>query len=498
MSSIATCPQCADQFVLPEFAAADDHARCPGCSAEFTVSEAYCRKLPVAELLPPQELAPAKAETSEVTDIVSPLAEFSPELRAAETIAYSTKAMAGWEERLKRAIESTTPETADAPVTESFSSSSTILENAPDFDFHMDPPAESPADSYAAPTELPNSQAWFSEGGKPVVSHQEVSPAPPTVSRTPRRRRRKAFLQHAIAAMLFGIVGALLGQYALLWIRGPSADYMQLTQVLPNSLRPSWNPPRSFGPRVAMNDRFIPAPEPREESPVETITRQLAEKAPLPVEPPPLAPAEEPVRRDDAVQPATAEIAVQATRTTAAEFAELLAAAKSAAPSLMSGDLKSAESARAKGQAYMALCRLAERFDFAHELGLAPGAEREAADARAFLRTTAATVAQQADFAVIVTRWWQHHDRTTPGIFLTGRVADIQTVGSQTLAQVAIVLPEETTLIPVLMSATDVRVGDEIGVVGTVVADPQKALPGFPAALPQLVAAQEAFAVSLD
>jgi hypothetical protein len=259
--------------------------------------------------------------------------------------------------------------------------------------------------------------------------------------------------------------------------------------------------PEDMAPPIAVRPPVESDPEPRETSPVEKIARQLAESKPEEESElaPPVAP---PLLEDDEVEPALAEIEapplLPVTNTTPAEFAELAAAARSAVPTLLSGDLKSQESARAKGHAYMALCRLAERFDFARDLALGPEAEREAARAGALFRTAAASAAAQRDFAFIITRWWQHAERPTQGIFLTGRVEEVEPIGDLTLYHVEVALPDEKTLIPVLAERATFEEGDPIAVVGTIVANPRQKLRDFPLNLPQLAVAQDVFAIALN
>jgi hypothetical protein len=150
------------------------------------------------------------------------------------------------------------------------------------------------------------------------------------------------------------------------------------------------------------------------------------------------------------------------------------------------------------GHAYMALCRLAERFDFVHAANLGDDARREALSAQSLLRTLAGEKAARYDLALIASRWWQHQARSNQGVFLVGRIQDIEAMGSRTLCQVAVVYAQESTLIPVLLPEAAYQVGDQIGIVGTIVTEPRTVIPGFTADLPQIAVALDSFSVPTE
>ncbi len=531
MSSIATCPQCAAQLAVPETASAGDQAQCPECRAEFSLAEGDLRYLSVAKIVEPIETplpadspAPTEPElempspVEELSEISSPepaqLADSLPEtelpqdVRTAETIL-SPETLSGWEERLRTAIDSTEtdssskPETADSPEAEQPS-----LENSPEFDFEMDPPAESPAESFApAPTNLPETGEWFETN--PGQTSEEVQAAGPTAVKraAPPRRTKNSLLRRATVVVVFGAVGILLGRYALLWLRGPSADYLQIARFVPRAIFPSAQP-QVFAPQIAAEDHFVsndaPSEEPLDDEPAENL---LA--ASEPVEREPVAPVEQPVvTRDDSVQQATVQLPevrpspkpslLPSTNTNASDFEPLLATAHEAAQTLVDGNLSTKESFRAMGHAYMDLCQLAERFDFVHAANLDDDARSQALSAQALFRALSKRSAARSDLALIVSRWWQHERRPNQGIFLVGRIQDIEALGSHTLCQVAVVDAAESTLIPVLLPEATYRVGDQIGVVGTIVAQPRTVLPGFTADLPLLAVAADSCSVSAE
>jgi len=554
MSSIATCPQCSAQLAVPETASASDQAQCPECRAEFLLAEGDLRYLSLAEIVepmkatppedPPAPTEPELQETSlaeelpksEMPEAELPQGALSEERRAADTISSassSTSTLSGWEERLRTAIDSTEKEIAGEPeIADPTASEESSLEKSPKFEFEMDPPAESPADSSAsATTKLPETKDWFETTPEQAASEQTASEQTIEESRTTavqttavqttavqtpaedaraatkraaplRRRKKNSLLKRATVVVLFGAVGIVLGQYALFWIRGPSADYLHIARFVPRAIFPSTRSP-VIAPQISPEERIVSDNGPIEKSEIEEPAQELlAQTEPAPSARPPA------VTHDDFVQPATGHLPeagqslevspLPPTNTTPTDFERLLAGAHDSAPALVEGDLSTQESARVKGQAYMALCRLAEHFDFVREASLDDDTRSLALSAQSLLRATAGQTAARNDFAWIVSRWWQHQARPNQGVFLVGRIQDIEAMGSRTLCQVAVVHAAELTLIPVLLPDAAYQEGDQIGVVGTIVTEPRTVIPGFTADLPQIAVALDSFSVPTE
>ncbi|MCH7752390.1 MAG: hypothetical protein IH898_09590, partial [Planctomycetes bacterium] len=288
MSSIATCPQCAAQLAVPETASASDQAQCPECRAEFLLAEGDLRYLSVAKIVEPVKATPPEPEReepplaaelpeAELPETELPQAAFSEERRAADTISSassSTSTLSGWEERLRTAIDSTEkelagePEIADPPASEESS-----LEKSPKFEFEMDPPAESPTDSSAsATTKLPETRDWFestpeqtSEEPQTATVQAPVDDGPTAIKRAaPPRRTKNSLLRRAAVVVLFGAVGIVLGQYALFWLRGPSADYLHIARFVPPAIFPSMES-QVFTPQIAAEEHLASNDAPSQE-----------------------------------------------------------------------------------------------------------------------------------------------------------------------------------------------------------------------------------------
>jgi len=537
MSSIATCPQCAAQLAVPETASASDHAQCPECQAEFSLAEGDMRFLMSATIVDPIETAPqvvvptpiepvleAPSMAAEQTEAPLEEIESTQEMRNAETIL-SPSTLSGWEERLRTAIDSTKSATADEPElgdSSSVPSTASTLENAPEFEFEIDPPAENPSESFApSSTKLSETGEWFEDTPEKIpeefqetASHEPPDELPTSSKQAaPPRRTKNSFLKRVSVVALFGTVGILLGQYALYWLRGPSADYLHIAQFVPKAIFPS-SRHQVLAPQIDVEEYLAtdntPIVEPEIEPPVETSPPEelIAETSPPASEP--IPPTTQPeVTRDDLVQPANVQLPdellgqrpslLPPTNTTAAEFEQLVASARDSAQVLIDGDLLTRESFRAMGHAYIALCQLAERIDFVQAANLNAAARDEALSAQALFRALAKQASVQNDLALIASRWWQHQDRSNRGIYLVGKLLSVEAHGSYILGQMSVVHGGEPTLIPVLLPAgSTFQAGDRIGVVGTILDQPSNEIPDLPADLPLVAVAVDSFSAPAE
>jgi len=517
MAKIATCPKCAAQLGLPDSATLTDRVACPECQADFLLAETIQIALPVARVLAPTEAlaTAARPEPSKSAD---------PPPAAPK----SSTAPKSWETRLKKAIatDATDPE---EPVTQS----------PPSFEFELDlkTPAEAEEPSTAKrELDLPKSLSQNPPGGvqrsgsfeqsdgfeacskeipssahkvktvkskpadEPNIASKKtladfaaiaasktiemempavVSPAlerpvkkiaavveptptdfspaevdrPQRVLPAPLHRRvvKRGFPK--VAAFVVGpVLGGILGLSGLLWLRGTPLAEVRL---------------------------------PVEENSMSMAARELMK---------PQAPLKRPVKLDDAVQPATAYQPL-ATHTTLNEFNALVDAAGEALPQILSGDLSEPELVRRKGQAYMALCRLAEHFDFARQPGLAPPVLAKIQQAEQLYRQLSNDAGVRQQLSHIASRWWEYEQRPSQGIFLTGQIQKTQIqqmkpAGTATLCWVRLT---ESQVVPVLLKHSRYQTGDSIGVVGKVVGSPSKSLANFGVDLAKIVEAEYSY-----
>lgn len=267
-----------------------------------------------------------------------------------------------------------------------------------------------------------------------------------------------------LAALVGGpVIGSVLGLYGLLWLQGDKADYLGLAQVLPASILPA-----DFGSTAASE----------EDGPSQERSALLAARE-LKNEPPDRSVV---AKLDAAVTPASAAEPLPPApnaRITIDEYVALVDAAKNAIPDFLAGDLKTSESVRRKGQAYMAFCRLAENFDFAYQPGLAPSVQDKIREARQLFQEVTSQANYRQELSHIASRWWEYAQRPTPGIFLAGQVEKTQPFGEGTLCWVKLSGKSTLEPIPVLFKIVRYQIGDPIGVVGRVTANPSEILAGF-------------------
>lgn len=504
MANIATCPKCAKQLGMPTEFAVTDRAECPECHETFLLNETVQIPLPVARILEPEE------QPTVENSLAMEVSKFESLAPADEALASIESApLPSWEERLKKALALDTSNDEPLAVTEATKEDEPAAAETPSFEFELDSqpvvddqpapkpfkldlpdtfaqpdrktgakPTDNPAGepinesgemavevSYEAPAyEPPKTLADFAATAsaptasalaatieQPVVKDAEPKlpdePQPPTVKQ--RRIVRQGFPK--VAAFAVGpVVGTLLGLYGLLWLQGPAADHLGLAKVLPASMVPACDIAEADG---AEKEEGLLA-SPRSE-------RQI---------PKPLAP----IKRDIEIQAVSASqplTAASSSRITASEFIQLVNAAQPELLNFVASDFSSPEMIERKGQAYMAFCRLAERFAFAKQPGLAPAVQVKAKEAARIFGQVTYQASARRDLARVAQRWWEYEQRPSKGIFLAGWVQSTQPVEGGTLCWISLSEQASAGPIPVLLKHERYQTGDQIGVVGSVAVD---------------------------
>jgi hypothetical protein len=260
-----------------------------------------------------------------------------------------------------------------------------------------------------------------------------------------------------------GVVGIPLGLYALLWLRGPAGDMLQISQYLPSFMLPAEFQERNSGVK---NEQLVVQLGGRRSAETEEtlaiVDTQTEED-----------PAAQPLIRDDAaVAPASAELpAYQGPifeLVDSTEFSQLLVAAEQAVPALREGDLKSKESVASKGQAYMALAKMADKMSYLSQFLPTPADSAAAQAATELVEKALRDAVVQRDLPQIALRWWQYEDRPSDGMVLLGKVARLKTTDAGTLAYVSLGDESVAPDIPVLLGRADHLEGQLIGVAGTI------------------------------
>lgn len=521
MADIATCPKCAKQLGLPAATNATDRVECPECCASFSLAETVQIALPVARLLPPEEVQAELPKMAEIPNTCPETSSPTPTTEHCES-ADGPAPQQSWEERLKRALaldeasedepanvaspapaEKTTPEAA----LEQNDSTEKVV--SPSFEFQLDPPqslADQPAPNNldlelpAAVPELTATPKAAAKKAKPSAKKQPVKKQPakkkpvktladfaasavssaseaiPSVSKlqstdkvvnrgnasqhsvkpdevpskatSGRRLARRGFPK--ISALVVGpIAGSLLGLYGLLWLQGDKGDHLGLTHVLPASILPA------------------DADQPPEETEIAESTSSLHELLSKKSAQPPTK-----IKQDSAVKLASATRSVPPARIQAEQFVKLVDEASIAMPSLLAGEMTSQASIKRKGQAYMAVCRLSEHFDFAQQPGLSPAVAAKVREATKLFQDATSDQPSRQELAHIAGRWWEYDQRVSSGIFFSGQVQQASRTAEGTLCWVQLDDPSTMATIPVWVESGRFRQGDRVGVVGRVIASP--------------------------
>lgn len=507
MANIATCPKCAKQLGLPSSIAATDRVECPECHAIFSLSETVQISLPVARVLDPTEQPIVAAK-----ELKSALMEEN----VTDALASNTAPLKSWEERLKnalalddsndevapetQAIETTIPEKTipKKDVTKNPAAIETTPKPSPSFEFELDPtpsavaepkqkaldlnlPQPKPRATPTAPPQPITKRATsaaktladiesgeLASAGGPLTSPLAELPKPiekveVAVQTTASRRVARSGFPKIAAFVAGPVVGSLMGLYGLLWFQGAKADYVGLARVLPASLLPA-----NFGQSSGKGTSSEAASIADASSP--GLMEKLQERPPA-------------MKRDKAVLPASATEPVPSMISTAHinadEFYALVEAAEVAFSEFAAGDLSTPGAIKRKGQAYIALCRLAEHFDFVQQPGLAPEVQAKVEKARQLFRRAAEQANIRQDLAHIAGRWWEYDKRPSPGIFLVGEVEETLPAGDGTLCWVKLGGEMTAPAIPVWLTHGRYQPGDQIGVVGSVITDPADLPPSF-------------------
>lgn len=553
MAKLATCPGCTTQLALPEDATLSDRARCPRCHEEFLLMETVQFSIPTAEILSPPEppafapadnlshfRSPLETTTESVTDSDSDTPEYRDEIQSSgdeppsltDTDLESEPAplpasatLSDWEARLKRAIAADVDDEEDpaAPLRDKplfdFSdqnlgvapSADQVANEVDDFavpDADLMPEIETAEVTEAeeqsvATSYLNDDEATLNFTGDQTIAiasdraaqpddpeplpHIDDSMAVRSNNVTPRKNGRSP-LRTLVSASL-GVVGIPIGLYVLLWLRGPAGDMLNIAQYLPSFLLPA----EFNGFDADRTERIAREPSTtNNDEPPEVL---IADNGLTAIESHP----ERPILQDHAVSPASAEQVAYEGPTfalvDAAEFDESLAAAQQIASQLTQGDLKTKDSVASKGQAYMALARLADKCAFLNQPGRTPADIASAQAAVQFFHTVLRDDIVQRDLPQIALRWWQYADRPSPGFVLIGTVNRVQ---PEPVGRIVFVVPggdASMPEIPILLGNAEPVEGEQIAIVGVIETNPQLQLPSLEPSLGPVAIAHYSFPV---
>jgi hypothetical protein len=319
-------------------------------------------------------------------------------------------------------------------------------------------------------------------------------------------RRTKSLLRTLTATALSGIVGLALGYFALLWILGPTGDFMKLAHHLPTAVLPaefqSELPTRSIEdrPENPTNETFSAAMEEEENDAPGTAEQAsytaapddrygnvpdstaAGDQPPLPFEGTTAAPLTQASEFD------LAKIA-NAPSFSADELAVALQNAQEAQPKLVEGNLQdSHEVRRAKGLGYLALCDLAQKLAFVDKATRADYADALGTDAERLFRQTLADKHTRGEVGRILHKWIGSPNRKHGGVFFAG--SSLRCAEKGTVEECQFDVGSDETVIVLLPPADAEQLANTskpVGIVGWIVDSPAKIVSGYTGDAPRAI-----------
>jgi hypothetical protein len=531
MAQVACCPQCNHDLLVPVETAQESWAKCPECRAFFHLDQATA--LVLVE-------SPSPGEESEPLDASGEPVEQRPETAAAgdtdaDTTPDQPQSEVGLRSTAARIDEwfRSAQTLADVPPLETNKTLEDVpghMGNHADFQLaesteapqstapwddsqHMErlladietPPAETPLAETPAYDEMP-AAAEPNVGSAETIAATSATELPMfEKSARGKPRRKRSVLRTLTMTAVAGVVGLALGYYALLWLRGPDGDFLDLAHYLPKAMLPAAlqatpHPLPPIAPPVARRDAEEPEPAAANlaDSPAESAEVQASfttAEEPTPAGPQAgddrygietvnSQPAEEPAPLDEPaaiplIENTTIEEPAQITDApsfTADELTAALETAQEAQSSLADGDFQDGrEVQRAKALGYSALANLAEKASFV-DASLNTNTEPIAASQQAaekLFRQTLSDAHTRGEVAEILPLWIASPNRQNDGVFFAARLTRQQDAGTVIEYRGTIDTGESLTLLvpPALADRLEVS-SRPLGVIGWILEQP--------------------------
>jgi hypothetical protein len=339
---------------------------------------------------------------------------------------------------------------------------------------------------------------------------------------TRRGGRKRSALRTVVGAVAAAPVGLAIGYFALLWLKGPQADVLEIAKYIP----PKFLPP-SFSSAAT-----------RDETAVASRPAVIAESTPEPVEPPakesetipasyvtPVKPAAEKQATDESDRYATQSAPTMAKPDdvtpigdapreeprsfsaptagsltgdeihimgaplfTITEFAAALAKARKAESGLVTGDLSDPAVRKVKGFSYKELCDLAQIVTFCDDASAADRLTQIEHDSTDLFQRVLATPHTRDEVAQIANIWIDSTYRKHGGIFLSGKIhggeiaGDMYEYGLSTEAG-----GELKILVPKPLDTHLAADGKSVGIVGSIIDQPAQKISGYTGNSPRVI-----------
>jgi hypothetical protein len=580
-SGLAKCPSCKSFFDLEH---AESRELPQVVVVESKIDPAISQAAPTLSDLPPavsiSDSLPQGPETEEPHQLddapyeLDTSSEESPEaaaqridqwFRSAKTLSDLPSSAGNPDDEIevqKVEPQNIAPQEAHTPIGSKTIDISEMHAGGFDSDFELDQPEEAPHEAAAWDDSqdmerllagIENEPAHsFDEPGNENFqdSHEErygdqVAAAEawtpdPSMQVTPgfgEPRRKRSLVRTMLFTAFGGVVGLALGYYALLWLRGPEIDFLEVAKYLPKAALPASfqktanksdvSPASSILDDVAAankNGESAPVTKDKQPAPpVATNEPPAAEEAPAekqaafttPAEPPktpaptddryatpaqkPEAPAapKEPAVLDAPPAKSLSETAptkepvqiIGAPSFTTEEVTTAFQVAKDAQPGLMKGNFNDGtEVKRAKGASYAAMADLAQKALLVTASASPADATKLTQEVDTLFRTTLADAHTRDEVAQIAPMWIASAHRKHGGVFFAGSVTHQEPKGSVVECNVDLgggkSLVVLTTPAAAQQTAGSAR---PVGVVGSIVDKPAEKVQGYTGSATQAI-----------
>jgi hypothetical protein len=369
------------------------------------------------------------------------------------------------------------------------------------------------------------------EAGRPVapVGGRKASPA---IAPIVGRRRRRSVLVTLAGFAIFSLGGLAAGYYVLLYLLGPTGDFLGVAQHLPsmalpasfadpqqelaaasNSAAPAlgagvergagsgsralpagFDEPVQLPTELAADESDDVADEEADTKPVVANREYGADRATLDdrtVESYRAEPAR--FEEETVAQPATAMPGLVGGPTYSLDqLAAILDEAQAAQPGLLEGDLSDAAVRRTKGRSYSKLCDLAEAWTYCDGT-TAPRYDEIQREVESLFHATLADDHVRQEVARIVTIWIDSPSRRHGGVFLAGTASGGQIAGDVYEYQLESAFGDSLVIISPQPLDRDAAAATTIGVVGTIVDGPAEKIAGYVGDARQAIWVRSAF-----
>jgi hypothetical protein len=300
-------------------------------------------------------------------------------------------------------------------------------------------------------------------------------------------RRRRSTIRILVASVIGGVVGLALGYYVLLWIAGPSGDFLRVAQhlpaaILPADLKLALAMHSDTGELTEIQAGYVAAAD------LDDVPSSLDKTSNIIAADARATETDEPQQFEVPDAKVLPDVRVAAVghllnppSFTADELAVALETAQQAQPKLVSGDLSDGlEVQRAKGLSYSLLCELAQKMSFVDAASRADYIKQLAREAHALFQQTLADAHTRDEVALIARKWIESRHRKHGGVFFAGRLISEVDKGSVVECQFD-VGGREALIVVVPQDSTDqlAQRSRSLGIVGWIVDKPAEGVSGY-------------------